>query len=236
MSVLPALFRRRQVWLPTIWGALLLLGCAAAAAVVLGLSAYRLLAPEVLARGPAGSGARTLVVEGWLDPPGLQQAVTAFRRGHYERVLTTGGPIDYWGGRGAWDDFASRAAAYLRTRGLADVPVVAVPAPATALDRTYHSALQVREWAQRERVALSSIDLFTAGAHARRTRMVYRLVLGEGVEVGVLNATADDVSIVRWWDSSVGAKSVLGESVSLVWTLCCFWPPPSPPPAAATVP
>ena len=224
MSVLPALFRRRQVWLPTIWGALLLLGCAAAAAVVLGLSAYRFLAPEVLARGPAGSGARTLVVEGWLDPDELRQAVAAVRRGHYERVLTTGGPIDPQIDVGGWKNFALRAAAYLRADGLTDIPVIAVPAPASAQERSFLSAVMVREWAKRAGATLDAIDLYSAGVHARRSWLVYRMALGGSVEVGVLAARPTGYDAQRWWASSAGAKSTIGEALALAWTKCCFWP------------
>jgi hypothetical protein len=214
------LLRRRHVWLPTLWGWLLLIVIAVAACTALAVSSYALLAPEAPARN-----ARTLVVEGWLDPPELKQAVEAFRRGHYERVLTTGGPIEPWVDVGGWGNYAARAAAYLRTNGLAaEVPVIAVPAPETKLDRTWLSAQMVREWAQRSNVALDSIDLYSSGVHARRSWMVYRMAFGSGAEVGVLAAEPVDFDAKHWWTSSAGAKATMSEIVSLAWTQCCFWP------------
>jgi DUF218 domain len=218
------LFRRRQVWLPTLWGTLLLLMLAALVLAALAVAANGLLAPHDPARGADGQGARTLVVEGWLDEHELVQAADAIRRGRYERVLTTGGPLEGWGDGGHWKTYAARAADWLSTHGPADVPVIAVPAPASKQDRTYLSAVMVREWALQSGVALDAIDLFSAGVHASRSRLLYRMALGPGVEVGVMAAAPHGFDAERWWTSSAAAKLVMGETVSLIWTRCCFWP------------
>ncbi len=218
------LFRRRQVWLPTLWGALLLLVFCALAVVGLGFAANGFLAPSEPARGQDGGGARTLVVEGWIDEPALALAVEAFRRGRYERVLTTGGPIEAWSDAGGWKTFAVRAASYLRAHGLTSVPVIALPAPESKQERTYLNAVMVRDWAAQAGVKLDAIDVFSAGVHARRSRLLYRMALGDTVEVGVLAADPADFDADRWWTSSAGTKSALGETLGLAWTKCCFWP------------
>jgi hypothetical protein len=220
------LFRRREIWLPTLWGMLLLSAVAAVVVLALGHSAYALLAPESPARGPDGRGARTLIVEGWLDPGELQQALAAARRGRYERVLTAGGPIDAFVDAGGWKNYALRAAAQLRANGLTELPVVAVPAPASAQDRSYLSAVMVREWAKGEGLTLDAVDLYSAGAHTRRSWLVYRMAFGDRVEVGVLAAQPHEYDARRWWTSSAGTKTTLGEVLSLAWTKCCFWPGP----------
>jgi DUF218 domain len=221
------LLRRRQVWLPTVWGWLLLFGAFAALGSVFVFTVAGFLSPNAPAHGSDGSGARTLVVEGWIDPDEIPQAVDAFRRGHYERLLTTGGPIDPWADAGGWHTFAARAAAYLRREGLAGASIFEVPAPDTGRDRTYLSAVMVREWAKRASVGFDSIDIFTAGVHARRSWMLYRSALGSGVEVGVMAAKPSGFDAVHWWTSSTGTKSTMGEFLSVVWTGCCFWPPAS---------
>lgn len=219
------LFARRQVWLPTLWGWLMLLALTALVLVVLGRAAYPLLALTEPARGD-GSGARTLVVEGWLDPPEIEQAVAVFRRGRYERVLTTGGPIEPWFDPGGWKTFAARGAHYLTAYGLTGVPIIQAPAPETVQDRTYVTALMVREWARTSGTTLGAIDVVSAGAHARRSRLAYRMALGDAVEVGVFAMVPKHFDAQHWWTSSVGAKSMLDEVLSLTWTQCCFWPAP----------
>ena len=222
---MPWLLRRRRVWLPTLGGWLLLAGIGAAlfAGFVFGVVGF--LSPDEPARGPDGHGAGTVVVEGWLDEADLDQAIAALRSRHYGRVLVTGGPIESWDDARVWKTYAARAAGYLKLRVPGGVDVIAVPAPATAKNRTYLSAVMVRVWARNTGVVLDSIDLYSAGVHARRSRLVYRLALGPAVEVGVLAATPPGFDPQRWWSSSAGAKSVIGEALSWLWTECCFWPP-----------
>ena len=218
------LFRRREVWLPTPLGALLMLAAVVLVAGVLARTTYALLAPQQPARGPDGAGARTLVVEGWLNPDELRQAVAIVRNGRYERVLTTGGLIEPWPEDSAWQNIAERAAASLRASGLTSVPVIAVITPPTAQDRTFRSALAVREWAQGSGLRLDAIDLLSLGVHTRRSWKLYRMALGDEVEVGVRAAVPTTYDARLWWRSSAGAKATMGEVLSLGWTACCFWP------------
>ena len=110
------------------------------------LGAY--LAPTERAVGNDGRGARTLIVEGWLDDDALGEAIAHARSGRYERVVTSGGPIETWREIQPWPTYAERAADYLRRHGVRETPVVAVPAPALAQDRSFLSAVVVRDWAR----------------------------------------------------------------------------------------
>src|SRR5258706_222987 len=84
---LPALFRRRHVWVPTVWSWLLFgLACGLAA-----LFALRHLSSFLAPNEPLG--ARLLVVEGWIPADELDQALRAYEKGGYQRVVTTGGPV-----------------------------------------------------------------------------------------------------------------------------------------------
>jgi hypothetical protein len=219
------LFRRRRVWLPTLPAALLIVALSGAAAFWAARHAYDLMAPTEPARGADGTGARTLVVEGWLSRAELQQARALRRSGRYERVVTTGGPIEPDQDGGGWGTFAARAAAILREDADSAVPVTPVPAPQTRQERTYLSALVLRDWAVRTGVRLDAVDVYTLGVHARRSRQVYRLALGDAVAVGVLAVPPAEYDGPRWWTSSMGVKATLGEAVGLAWTSCCFWPP-----------
>jgi hypothetical protein len=222
---MPWLLRRRRVWLPTLGGWLLLAGIGAALFATFVFGVVGFLAPHEPAQGPDGHGAATVVVEGWLDEADLDQALATVRSRRYRRVLVTGGPIESWDDARVWKTYAARAAGYLKVRVPGGVEVIAVPATATAKNRTYLSAVTVREWARSTGVTLDAIDLYTEGVHARRSRLVYRLAFGPAVEVGVLAATPPGFDPQRWWSSSAGAKSVIGQALSLVWTECCFWPP-----------
>ncbi len=230
------LFRRQQICLPTLWGWLVLLLAVGAACVFVGRYIHTFLSPNV----PAPQ-ATILVVEGWITGEELDQAVVAFRSGRYERVVTTGGPIEKWLNFRGSSNYADWAASYLKAHGLAETVVTPVSAPASAQDRTYLSAVMVRDWAVRQGLALNALNVFSANTHARRSWMLYRMAFGPNVEVGVLSARPMEYDEHHWWRTSAGAKSVLGETISVLWTVCCFHVPPSgsheekwgePPPAA----
>ncbi len=222
---MPALFRRRTVWLPTLSGALLVLVIAATAFVLIARAAGFYLFINEPAHGRDGRPARLLIVEGWLDEDALDDAAVAFRHGGYERIVTSGGPIDSWREGQTATHYAERAAGYLRRHGLADVPIAAASAPASAQDRTFLSAVVVRDWVRREGLNPDAVDVYSVGVHARRSRMVYRLAFGPSVAIGMLAATPRNYDLEHWWRTSQGAKAVLDESLSLAWTACCFWPP-----------
>lgn len=223
---MPRLFRRRHVLLPTIWGSLLLI----ALAVALAALALRHLGAWLATSEPAtardGGTARTLVVEGWLDEASLDDAIALIARGRYERIVVAGGPIETWRAERTFPTYAERAADHLRRRGVAGIPVVAVAAPASAQDRTFLSAVVVRDWLRQNAVAADAIDLFSGGVHARRSRLVYRIAFGPEVEIGVIAAAPHSYRLERWWSTSEGAKAAIGELLSLAWTKCCFWPGP----------
>ena len=225
------LFRRRQVWWPTWWAWLLL-----SILIVLATLVWARNAVGFLAMNQPARGAHTLIVEGWMDEADLAQAVAAFERGGYTRMLTTGGPIDPWSDVGHWKTSAARGAAYALEHGVAPDRVVALPAPKTLKERTWMNALMVHDWAARSGVALDAVDVYSAGVHARRSRALYALALGDRVEVGVLAAVPSEFDAARWWQSSAGTKAVLGEALGWLWTSCCFWPGPPGPPAAPSGP
>lgn len=216
-----SLVRRRQVWLPTIFGWLVLAGIAGTGFVLAGKWIHPFLAPN-----EPSPGARLLVVEGWLEPKELDQAVDVFKRGQYQRLLTTGGPIQRWPELSAASNYADLAASYLVKRGLESAAVTAIPAPASAQDRTFLSAVKMRDWATRQGLEFHSLDVFSGGTHARRSRMLYRMALGPNINVGIMSARSPQYDEDHWWRTSAGVKSVISEAISVIWTACCFYPPP----------
>jgi hypothetical protein len=193
-------------------------------AVIATLVAGHLIHPFLALSQPA-PGARLLVVEGWLGTKELDQAVEVAIKGKYDRIVTTGGPIERWAELSSRPNYADLAWRYLIQHGLEDVNLTSVPAPASAQDRTFLSAVKLRQWTQKQGLAVDSFDVFTGDTHARRSRILYQLAFGEGVAVGVMAARSAQYDQDRWWRSSAGAKAVFGEAIAVAWTACCFYPP-----------
>lgn len=215
-----SLVQRRQIWLPSLLGWLILIASMGAATILAGFRAYPFLAPD-----EPVPGARLLVVEGWLASGEFDQAVEAYRKGRYDRVVTTGGPIDRFPELLGASNYADFAARYLKSHGLSGIEVVPVQAPASAQERTFLSALVLRDWANKQSLGVASLDVFSSGTHARRSRMLYRKAFGPTVDIGILAARPAEYDPQGWWQTSVGTKAVLGESIALIWTKCCFHPP-----------
>jgi hypothetical protein len=215
---LPPLLRLRRLPCPTLSGALLIAGLAAGGAWLALRALPGFLAPDQ----PLGRG--TLVVEGWVPREALHLAAQTFRRGGYDRLVVSGGPVDdvLWNcGAGT---YAERAAAEMRLLGIVEPSLVVAPAPETDQDRTYRSAVAVRQWFESLGQAPKAIDVFSHGPHARRSRALYRQAFGEGVEVGVRAAPSARYDLSHWWRTSEGAKDVLSEAAGYAWMLCCFHP------------
>lgn len=170
--------------------------------------------------------ARVLVVEGWLTPEELDQAAQTFRQGKYERLITTGGPISGWPGLYADSDYASIAADYLANHGVKLEFITAVPAPKSAQERTFLSAVMLREYAKKTGFPLDAVDIISAGPHARRTRLLFQMALGEKIRVGIMAAQPSGFEPETWWKSSMGVETMVFQALGYVWIKCCFWPGP----------
>jgi len=93
--------------------------------------------------------ADVLVVEGWVHEYTIRAAVDEFRSGSYKRVFTTGGPVVGTGGiHQRLLYFSQRRRRYLlRKNDLANGSVQEVPSLVMDRDRTYGSAVALRNWA-----------------------------------------------------------------------------------------
>jgi len=214
------LFRLRQIWMPTILGWFFILVIASAVSVCLVRNIYSFLAQNE----PVGS--RVLVIEGWLAPEELDQAIQTIKRGNYERVVTTGGPILGWPELSIHSNYANLAADYLVKHGIPRNQITVVPTPASAQERTFLSAVVLRDSANRLGISLSAIDLFSSGAHSRRSRLLFQMAFGQKVPIGIFAARPGDYDPEAWWRSSSGVESIVFQSIALLWVKCFFWPGP----------
>src|SRR6266508_4095882 len=114
--------------------------------------------------------ADVLVVEGWVHEYTIRSAVNEFRSGSYRHVFATGGPVVGTGGY--INDFYTSAnvgADLLIKNGLASDSVQMVPSRVMDRDRTYGSAVALRNWLREHNVPVSGINVITEDLHARRT-------------------------------------------------------------------
>jgi hypothetical protein len=206
------LLQRRECLLPTWRGWLVLLFVIAALVVLSVRGAYPFLAVD----DPVDNGA--LVVEGWLPDYALQEAIAEFRKGHHSQLFVTGGPLENGAPLSEYRTFAELGAATLVRLGLDTNAVVAVPAPKVRLDRTYASAMALKNWLGSHGAAETSFNIISLGPHSRRSRLLFEKALGRDYKVGIIAIENQEYDVNRWWASSAGVRTMTDEMVAYVYT------------------
>jgi uncharacterized SAM-binding protein YcdF (DUF218 family) len=166
-----------------------------------------------------------LVVEGWINEYAIQLAVKEFKNGHYERVFATGGPVEGSGGyiSDAYTS-ASVGAGRLRKFGVPVESLQMVPSRVMDRDRTYGSAVALRNWLGEHNTPLQSINVLTEGAHARRTCLLFQKAFGDKVKVGIISVSSPDYDARHWWRYSEGVREIIGEAIAYAYARFFFHP------------
>jgi uncharacterized SAM-binding protein YcdF (DUF218 family) len=167
--------------------------------------------------------ADVLVVEGWVHPYAIRAAVDEFSTHDYRMVFTTGGPVS---GKGGYvNDFqtsASVGAESLVRSGLPSGVVQMVPSHEIGRDRTYSSAVALRNWINDHKVRILGFNIVTEGAHARRSRLMFQRAFGPKVKVGVISIPSPDFDARHWWYYSEGTEEVIGETIGYLYAKFFF--------------
>lgn len=168
---------------------------------------------------------RILVVEGWVDPFVIKAAVNEFKRGDYDRVFTTGGPVVGTGGySNKYNTEASVGANELKAAGLPSQFIQMVPSHDWKRNRTYYSAVALRNWFKTHHLNVRSFNVLTEDAHARRTWLLFQDAFGKKVQVGIISVPNPDYNPKYWWKYSEGVREVINESIAYVYAKFIFWP------------
>jgi uncharacterized SAM-binding protein YcdF (DUF218 family) len=171
-----------------------------------------------------------LVVEGWIPRYAVRGAVEEFKNGSYERIFTTGGPENGNGGyTNDYNTSASVGAEGLKKFGIPKDVIQMAPSHVTDRDRTYSSAIALRDWFREHNTPVHSINVLTENAHARRTRLLYEKALGRNVTVGIIAVSNPDYDPTQWWRYSDGVREVIGESIAYIYARFFFYPSVSSP-------
>ncbi len=210
--IFPALFVRRSVPVPTWRGWLLIVTLTAAVVCSLPGALFSLLSVT----DPVGAG--TLVIEGWVADQAIEEGVALFRTGRYDRIVTTGVPIEYGGYLSSYGSTANVARATCMRLGIDSAAISAAPAQGhIERDRTYASARALRSWLQRHAPDTRQLDILSQGVHARRTRMIFARVLGDSIRVGIIAARELRYDGSTWWKTSAGVKDIGAEVVGSLY-------------------
>ncbi|HEY3855703.1 MAG TPA: YdcF family protein [Verrucomicrobiae bacterium] len=166
-----------------------------------------------------------VVVEGWLTRDAMTKAAQYIQTHKIHRVFTTG--VD---AREVWETFSGETYAdlgkeHLASLGVPKEEITAVPSHELRRDRTYNSALALREWSKQHGNSLVSFNLITEGPHARRSRLLFKRALGPKIEFGVISMDPVVDETTGWWQSSAGIREVYFECIAYSYVALFFHPP-----------
>ena len=204
------------------WGLLLLLSA--------GIFLFLILTVQPFLTETQRVNSDVFVMEGWLREYAVRKVVSDFQNGSGRIIYTTGGPITGTdGGANDSNTLASEGASLLEKYGVPRAGVQMVPAHEVGRDRTYTSAVALRDWFQAHGLKIHGFNIFTEDAHARRTRLLFQEALGPHIQVGIISVPNPDYDATHWWRYSEGVRTVLGESIAYLYARLLFHPPSAPP-------
>jgi len=165
-----------------------------------------------------------LVIEGWMPDYALEEAIGEFKAHNYYLLVTTGTPLLVGSHLSKYKSSSEVAAATLRQLGFDEELIAVVHAPATRKDRTYASALALRKWLLNSNVSVKSLNIYTLGTHARRSRLLFKKALSDKMAIGVIATEDLSYDSQKWWKSSIGVKKVIFETIAYLYSRLFFYP------------
>lgn len=165
-----------------------------------------------------------LVLDGQLPDYGIKEAISIFESGNYQQIIVTGGnlPVGYY--NLGMKTMAELSYATFIELGFDSTKLIAIPGGQNLRNRTYASAVSLKNWFNEKNVVSGKIDVLAIGSHARRSKYLFQMALGEKFDVGVVvirNRTYDNK---HWWRSSQGARTVISEIIGYLYVVFFFFP------------
>jgi hypothetical protein len=178
---------------------------AVAAGITVGLLFALLSVYDFLAiNNPVGEG--TLVVEAWIPAHALAESAKVFTSGRYSYLVVVGGPIQGSRPRSNYDDLAAER---LEKLGFDAKKLVKIAVPGASIGHTLASATAVKRWLVNSGNSVCCVDVFTAGAHARKSWIVFRYALGDRYRVGIISGAEVSFDPRIWFFSRKGVQKVV---------------------------
>ncbi|MBV8214938.1 MAG: YdcF family protein [Verrucomicrobia bacterium] len=158
-----------------------------------------------------------LVVEGWIGFEAIGGAKAEFDQHDYQYVIATGGVTAAEGWQKAGWSYAEGAANELVRLGVPREKIIVAPARETKSQRTFESAAAVWRALQSKGIQPRGLNVFTIGAHARRSRLVFSKTSDSPTQVGVISWTPPGYAGTSWWGSSDRARELVAETAGYIY-------------------
>ncbi|MES2569311.1 MAG: hypothetical protein V4710_04570, partial [Verrucomicrobiota bacterium] len=99
----------------------------------------------------------------------------------------------------------------------AELQLHAIAAPPVVRDRTYASAMALREWFKTQGRPIPAMNVVSLGTHSRRTHFLFEHAFKPAIDVGMIRITDQNFEARRWWLSSSGFRMVSDELLAYLY-------------------
>ena len=165
--------------------------------------------------------AKIMVVEGWIPDYALIGAKNEFEKNGYTLLIAVGGPLDIGSHLSKYKSYARLTVRRLEEMGIPERQIAEIETKNVMNDRTYEAAKAVKHWLALSGIETKNINVYTLGAHARRSQLLFKKAFVGKVNVGVISAKDESYDHDNWWRSSSGVRTVLSETVGYIYS--SFW-------------
>jgi hypothetical protein len=157
----------------------------------------------------------------------LKKLSDEFRSKNYSLILCTGGLLElgsHWSHLFEYKTSAEQNAAILKKFGINEEAIVSIPPKPVERDKTFASALAVKNWLAQNNIQPKGINVFSPGPRARRSWMLFKEAIGEEIPVGIIACENRSYDPKRWWKTSSGVRTVLDATIAYLYTKLVFDP------------
>jgi hypothetical protein len=152
--------------------------------------------------------AEVLVIEGWITNRMFKEAAAEFLQGRYSYCLVSGK---------IYSSF-SPAEVFMRY-GIDSCAVRFTDSWTGNGHNTYHIALAARQWFRAHDPTVSTINVFTAGPHGRKSWIIFKRVFGRDCAVGVISSSINPEDTDLWWKTKRGTRAMAKYGIGYIYAL-----------------
>lgn len=168
---------------------------------------------------------KVMVVEGFISDHSLEQAYTIFQKDNYDLMIITGKKREKGAHLDSYGNDGKYCAAIFRKMGMKDEQMKVITMDFDIKkDRTYATAIAVKKWILKSGKNIKAVNIVTIGCHARRSGLLFKKAFDEKITVGVISTKNPTYNYKKWWESSLGFRVVLSETIAWIYARFFFFP------------
>lgn len=154
--------------------------------------------------------AQVLVVQGWVVGPWIKGMVTSeIERGGYKHIIITG-----------TEEEVVPAKELLIENGISqEIISSAVIINKKKQHRTFHEAFGLKYYLEDNMPGLRAVNVVTASIHGKKTHIIFKKVLGDSLQVGIITGKRGAGDPSRWRRSLPGIKKMVKYSIGYLYAV-----------------